>query len=103
MVAADRQHHGVPDVAIDVDGQVGRAAADVAHHHAHLALGLGEHHFGRSQRVEHELGHLDAGGLHALAQVFDGGGRGGDDVGFHFQAVAVHADRACGCRPARPR
>ncbi len=28
-----------------------------------------------------------------LAQVFHRGGRGGDDVGFHFQAVAVHADR----------
>ena len=35
---------------------------------------------------------FDAGSLHALAQVFDRGGGGGDDVGFHFQAVAVHAD-----------
>ena len=58
VVAADRQHHGVPDIAIDVDGQVGRAAADIADDRAHLALGFGEDDFGGGQRVEHELGDL---------------------------------------------
>ncbi len=93
VVAAYRQHGGVPHVAIDVNGHVGGAAADIADHHAHLALGLGQHHFGGGQRVEHELGNLHAGRAHALAQVLHAGGGGGDDMGLHLQAVAVHADR----------
>jgi len=46
VVAAHRQHHGLPDVAAQVDGHVGRAAADVADDDAHFLLGLGQHHFG---------------------------------------------------------
>ena len=93
VVAAHAQHHGVPDIAVDIDGHVGGPAADIAHHGAHLALGFGENHLRGGQRVEHELGHLYTGGLHALAQVLDRGSRGGDDMRFDFQAVAVHADR----------
>ncbi len=103
VVAADRQHRRVPDIAIDIDGHIGRAAADIADHHTHLALGLVQHHFSGSQRVEHELGNFHPGGADALAQVLDAGSGGGDDVGFHFQAVAVHANRACGCHPAHRR
>ncbi len=55
VIAADRQHHRMPHVAIDVDRQVGRAAADVADRHTHLALLLGQHHLAGGQRVEHEL------------------------------------------------
>ena len=93
MVAADRQHRSVPDIAIHIDRHVGRAAAHIADHHAHLALGLVQHHFGGGQRVEHKLRDFHAGSRHALAQVFHAGSRGGDDVRLDFQAIAVHADR----------
>ena len=72
MVAANRKHHGVPDVTVDVDGQISGAAADIADDGAHGALGFGEHNFGGSQWVEHKLRRFHTGGLHALAQVFDG-------------------------------
>ena len=71
VIAADRQHHGVPDVPIHVDGQVGGAAADVADRHAHLALSVGEHHVAGGQRVQDELQHFHPGRADALAQVFD--------------------------------
>src|SRR3990170_3467865 len=92
MVAAYRKHHGVPDVAVDVDCQISGAAADIANDGAHGALGFGEHNLGGSQRVEHELGSFHTGGLHALAQVFDSGFSSRDDVRFHFHTVAVHSD-----------
>jgi hypothetical protein len=93
MVAADGQDHGVPDVAVDVDGEVSGAATDIADADAHLALGLVEDDLGRGEWVEDELGGLDVGGRDALAQVFDSGFGSGDDVGFDFQAVTEHADR----------
>ena len=73
MIAAHRQHRGMPDIPIDIDGDIGGAAAHIAHDHAHLALGLSEHHFGRGQRVEHELRNIHTGRAQALAQVLDGG------------------------------
>ena len=93
MVSAHCQHHGVPDMPIHVDGQVGGPAADIADGHAHLALSVGQHHVAGSQRVQHELQHFHAGRADALAQVFDRGLGGGDDVRLHFQTVAMHSDR----------
>ncbi len=93
MVSAHRQHHGVPDMPIHVDGQVGRPAADIADGHAHLAFSVGEYHVAGGQRVQHELQHFHAGRADALAQVFDRALGGGDDVRLHFQTVAVHSNR----------
>ncbi len=93
MVAADRQHLGVPDVAVNKNRQVGGAAADIHHHNAHFLLGISQRHLSRSQRVEDVGLHLDAGRFHALGQVLHRGGGGGDDVGLHLQPEAVHAQR----------
>ncbi len=93
MVAAHCQHHRMPYVAIDVDRQVGRAAADIAHRHAHLAFLLGQDDFCRGQRIQNEALHFHVRGCHALAQVINRGRGGRDDVRFHFQPGAVHAER----------
>ena len=65
-----RKHHGVPYIAVDVDRQISGAAANVADHHAHIALGFGEHHFAGCQRVEDKLQHLDAGGFGRIGGYF---------------------------------
>ncbi len=83
----------MPHITVDVNRQVGGAAADVADHRAHLAFGIGQHHLGGSQRVEHELDDFNPGSANGLPQIFDGSGGRRDDVRFHFQAVAVHANR----------
>jgi len=93
VIAAYRQHTGMPDIPINVNGQVGCAAANVADHHAHLPLGFRKHHLGRRQRVQHKLRNFNPGCIHALPQVFHRRFRRGDDVGFHFQPVAVHPQR----------
>ena len=59
--AADRQHGGVIDRAVDEDRDVGRAAADVGHEHAELLLGIGQGRLGRGQRADDHLVDLDAG------------------------------------------
>jgi len=45
MTAADIKHVGVPHVAVNVDSQVGCAAAQIHDRHAHGALGIGQDHF----------------------------------------------------------
>ena len=94
MVAADRKHHRMPYVAIDVDRQVGGATADIANRDAHLPFLLGQHDFRRGQRIQHEALNFHVRGCHALAQVINRGGGGRDDVRFHFQPGAVHAERS---------
>ena len=69
MVAAHRQHIGVPHVAINIDGNIGRPAADIADRHAHLALRFGQRGLASRQRVEHKLRDIHPGRPHALAQV----------------------------------
>ena len=92
--ARHRQDGRVPHRAVDEDRQVGRAAADVHHHHAHLALGGGQDHVAGGQWVQDEAVHVHAGRFDALLQVLDGRRRRRDDVRLHFQPEAVHAQRA---------
>ena len=49
--------------------------------------------FAGSKRVQHELLYLNACRAHTLTQVVHRRGGGGDDVRFHFEAVAVHPFR----------
>ena len=44
------------DAAVDVEEQVGRAAADVDDRDADLLLVLGEHGLGARERLEHHVG-----------------------------------------------
>ena len=92
--ARHRQDGRVPHRAVDEDRQVGRAAADVHHHHAHLALGRSQDHVPGRQRVQDEAVHVHPGRFDALLQVLDGRRGGRDDVCLHLQAEAVHAQRA---------
>ena len=50
-----------PGLASLDQAEISGAAAHVTHHHTHLALSFGEHHFGRGQRVEHKLRHFHPG------------------------------------------
>src|SRR5215207_6703407 len=83
----------MPHIAIYIDRQVSSTAADVTDCHAHLAFLFGEHHFTRSERVQHELLDLHACCSHTLTQVVTCSGRGSDNVCFHFQAIAMHPFR----------
>ena len=82
----------MPGGALDVDGQVAGAAADVADHHAHLALGLRQHQLAGGQGGQHPAVHRNAGRLDTLLQVAQRGGGGGHQVSLHLQPIAVHAD-----------
>jgi hypothetical protein len=94
VIAADGNDVGVPDRALLVEGQVGRAAADVGDEHAHLPLGRLQYRLGRGQGVEHRLFGADADVAGAvLVQVLQRRRGRGDDVGLYLQPVAVHAQR----------
>ena len=56
VVAADRDDAGVGDAAVDVEEQVGRAAADVDDRDADLLLVFGEDGLGAGERLEHDVG-----------------------------------------------
>ena len=51
-VAAEADHRGVADGAVEEDGDVGRAAADVEEQHAERLLVLVEDRLGRGQRLQ---------------------------------------------------
>ena len=93
VAGADRQHVRVHDVAFEEHGVVGRAAADVHEQHAHLALVLRQHRFGRRELLEHELLHGDAGLVHAREHVLVVRARAGDDVHVRLEPRGGHAQR----------
>ena len=93
VVAADGQDAGVEDAAVDEDGDVRRAAADVGEDDALLLLLLLEDGLGRRERRKDQLLDLHAGALDALREVLDGRHRAGDDVRVHVEPLAEHADR----------
>ena len=83
----------MPHTAFDEDRHIGRAAADVGQHHAHLFLVLRQHRFARRDRIEHQSIHADVAAFHALHQVMNRRGLPGHDMRFHFQPEADHAHR----------
>ncbi|KAG1201494.1 hypothetical protein G6F35_012282 [Rhizopus arrhizus] len=93
VVAGDRQRGGVADRALHEHRDVGGAGAHVDQHHAQLALIGGQHRHAGGQRGQHQVIHLQAAALHALADVGRGRLRAHHQVGVHFQAYAGHADR----------
>ena len=79
--------------AVGEDGDVGGAAADVDQADAELLLVLAEHRLGRGQRLEHDVGDVEAGAVGALDDVLRAGHRAGDDVDLGLEAHAGHAQR----------
>ena len=73
------------------DGHIGRARANIHADGAQLALVVRQHGQARSQRVEHDLVHLQAAAAHALEHVFGRALRAGDDVRARLQPFAAHA------------
>ena len=60
VIAADRDHAGVPEAAALEDREVGRAAADVHERDAELLLVVRQHRFARRQLLEHGVDDRDA-------------------------------------------
>ena len=92
LIAAQRQHRRVEWRAVEEEGDVGRAGADVGDGHAQVAFGLREDRLGRRQRCRHQLVDADAGLLDALAEVLDRGRAGVHDVGLDLEPDGAHAD-----------
>src|SRR6185312_1695707 len=92
-VAAHPDHGSVPEAAIDEDGKVGVAAADIDRGHAQFTLGTGEERFAGSKRFEDDVVYFDPGALDALDQVVDRGDGAGDNMGLYLKAVARHTER----------
>ena len=93
MVAADRDDGRVGDRALLVDGDLGRAAADVHEADAELLLVRRQDGLGRGELLEDELHDLDARLVHAGHDVL--GDRHGrrHDVDVRLEPAADHADR----------
>ena len=91
--AADRQDRGVERRAVDEQGQVDRAGADVGDRDAEIALRRREDGLGRGEPAGDQLVDLDVGRGDALGEVLDRGRRGGDDVGLDLEADRAHAER----------
>ena len=68
------------DAAVDVEEEVGRAAADVDDGDADLLLVLGEHRLGAGERLEHDVGDVEVAALGAADDVLHAARRGGDEV-----------------------
>src|SRR6185503_7105096 len=93
VVAANADHRGVPDAAALVDGNVGRAAADVDQRDAELLLVVGQHRLARRQLLDHGLGDVDAGAVHAGDDVLGRALAAGDDVDVDLEPGAGHPHR----------
>src|SRR6185312_301656 len=69
LVACDGDHRGVLDRALGEDREVRRAPADVHEAHAQVALVVQQHGVGGSERLQHEVAHLQPAAAHALHDV----------------------------------
>ena len=79
--------------AINEHRDVGRTATDVHQCHADVLLVLGQSRGAGGQRLQTQVGHFQATATDAFNDVLRRRHRAGDDVYFHFQAHAGHADR----------
>ena len=93
VVAADRDDARVGDAAVDVEEDVGRAAADVDDRDADLALVVGEDGLGARERLEDDVGDDEAAALGAADDVLDAARGGRDEVHLRAEAHAAHPDR----------
>ena len=82
----------MPDAALDKDGDVGRASANVGEHDPHLPFGVFQDRLARGQGLQDQVIDLYAGGAHALDKVAHRGRGAGDNVRLDLQADALHAD-----------
>jgi hypothetical protein len=83
----------VLDRAVVKQRDVGRAAAHVDERDTELFLFIGQHRLGRGERLEHDVGDVEAGAVAALDDVLRRGDGAGDDVDLRLQAHAGHAER----------
>ena len=81
------------DAAVDVEQDVGRAAADVDDRDADLLLVVGEDGLGARERLEHDVGDDEAAALGAADDVLHAARGGGDEVHLRAEAHAAHPDR----------
>src|SRR5439155_1848057 len=93
MVAAERDHARVLDGPAGEDRQIRRAAADVHQRDAQLLLLFRQHRLRGSERLEHDVCHLQPGTAAALDDVLGAADRRGDDVHLRFQAHSAHSQR----------
>jgi len=93
VVAADRQHGEVARGALVVNDHRGGARSDLHQAHPQVDLLGGEDAFACGEARAHHVFDVEARSVDALDHVLDRGLGAGDDVGFHLEAVAGHADR----------
>ena len=93
VVAAEGDRAEVADLPLVEDGEVGRARAHLDERDAELLLVLGQHGERAGERLEHELAHLVAGALDALAQVDRRRRADRDEVHLRLEPRAAHPDR----------
>src|SRR4029079_9747421 len=91
VFAAQSNHGGGDDGAAGEDGDVGGAAADVHQAHAQLLLVLSQHGLGGGERLQDDVGDVQAGAVGALDDVLRAGDGARDDVHLGLQAHAGHA------------
>ena len=92
MVAAHRENHRVPDIAIDIDRQVRCAAANITNRDTHLTFLLGQDHFRRGEWIQNKLLNFNSRRANTLTKIIHSCGGGCDNVSFHFKFIAVHSN-----------
>ena len=92
MVAADRQHAGMPDDAVGVGDVFRGAAADVNHQRAQLLLLVGQQRERHGNAVEHDVFHFQRRGADEADGILQAVGIAVDDVHVHLQPRAQHPD-----------
>ena len=93
VVAAHRQHAGMPDDAARIHDVIGRAAANVNDQRAQFLLLARQQRQRRGEAVEDDFVHLQLQPFHEPDGVLQAVGVAVDDVNVHFQARPEHADR----------
>ncbi len=91
MVAADRNHCGMLHRSVMINGDVGRAAADVDQRDAQFPFLVGKHRLCHCQRRQHNLRNIEAAAVAALDDILHRGHRPGDNVHLRFETDSGHA------------
>ena len=80
------------DPSLDIEQDVGGAAADVDHGDTDLLLVVAEDGLGAGEGLEHHVGHREAAALGAADDVLHAARGGRDEVDLHAEAHPGHAD-----------
>ncbi len=92
VIAADREHAALFHRTIDIQNEIGRAAADIDHERAEIFLLLRQHHLRGRERGENNVLHIKRQFFYASNRVLNPRPDTVDDVKIRFQPMPEHAD-----------